>query len=76
MAGLIGLCESSHAHPARTQNAGGTAIRAPRVELRDVTVVYPGGNVGLDGVSLTIERGEFAFLVGRRAAENRPSSGC
>ena len=29
-----------------------------------MTVVYPGGNVGLDGVSLTIERGEFAFLVG------------
>jgi cell division transport system ATP-binding protein len=34
------------------------------VALRDVTVVYPGGNVGLDGVSLAIERGEFAFLVG------------
>jgi cell division transport system ATP-binding protein len=37
---------------------------APVVELRDATVVYPGGNVGLDGVSLEIERGEFAFLVG------------
>ena len=37
---------------------------APVVELRDATVVYPGGNVGLDGVSLQIERGEFAFLVG------------
>jgi cell division transport system ATP-binding protein len=37
---------------------------APAVQLRDVTVVYPGGNVGLDGVSLAIERGEFAFLVG------------
>jgi cell division transport system ATP-binding protein len=34
------------------------------VELRDATVVYPGGNVGLDGVSLAVERGEFAFLVG------------
>ena len=32
--------------------------------LRDATVVYPGGNVGLDGVSLSVERGEFAFLVG------------
>jgi len=29
-----------------------------------VTVVYPGGNVGLDGASAAIERGEFAFLVG------------
>ncbi len=37
---------------------------APVVQLRDVTVVYPGGNVGLDGVSVGIERGEFAFLVG------------
>jgi cell division transport system ATP-binding protein len=37
---------------------------APAVQLRDLTVVYPGGNVGLDGVSLAIERGEFAFLVG------------
>jgi cell division transport system ATP-binding protein len=34
------------------------------VELRDATVVYQGGNVGLDGVSLSVERGEFAFLVG------------
>jgi cell division transport system ATP-binding protein len=34
------------------------------VDLRDVTVVYQGGNVGLDGVSLSVPRGEFAFLVG------------
>jgi cell division transport system ATP-binding protein len=38
--------------------------QAPVVQLRDATVVYPGGNVGLDGVSLGVERGEFAFLVG------------
>jgi len=38
--------------------------QAPVVQLRDATVVYPGGNVGLDGVSLAVERGEFAFLVG------------
>jgi cell division transport system ATP-binding protein len=37
---------------------------APVVQVRDATVVYQGGNVGLDGVSLAIERGEFAFLVG------------
>jgi cell division transport system ATP-binding protein len=36
----------------------------PVVQLRDVTVVYPGGNVGLDGASVAIDRGEFAFLVG------------
>jgi len=34
------------------------------VDVKDVTVVYPGGNVGLDGVSVAVERGEFAFLVG------------
>jgi cell division transport system ATP-binding protein len=46
--------------------APGAPVRqdAAVVELRDATVVYPGGNVGLDGVSLTVERGEFAFLVG------------
>jgi cell division transport system ATP-binding protein len=43
--------------------AGGSR-RRPAVEVRDATVVYPGGNVGLDGASLAIERGEFAFLVG------------
>jgi cell division transport system ATP-binding protein len=32
--------------------------------MRDATVVYPGGNVGLDGASLSVDRGEFAFLVG------------
>ena len=42
----------------------GARRRRPAVELRDATVVYPGGNVGLDGVSVAIERGEFAFLVG------------
>jgi cell division transport system ATP-binding protein len=50
--------EISQPRPGRL--AGGDAV----VELRDVTVVYPGGNVGLDGVSLSVPRGEFAFLVG------------
>jgi cell division transport system ATP-binding protein len=47
-----------------TASASGDAGGVPAVRLHDVTVVYPGGNVGLDGVSLSIERGEFAFLVG------------
>ena len=38
--------------------------RPPIVELRDATVVYPGGHVGLERVSLEVERGEFAFVVG------------
>jgi cell division transport system ATP-binding protein len=48
-------------YPARARRpAGPTAA----VQVRGVTVVYPGGNVGLDDVSLTVQRGEFAFLVG------------
>ena len=38
--------------------------RPPIVELRDATVVYPGGHVGLERVSISIDRGEFVFLVG------------
>ncbi len=34
------------------------------VALQDVTVIYPGGNVGLDGASLSVGRGEWVFLVG------------
>ncbi len=48
-------------YPTRARRPGG---RTPAVQMRGVTVVYPGGNVGLDDVSLTVERGEFAFLVG------------
>jgi cell division transport system ATP-binding protein len=38
--------------------------RPPIVQLRDTTVVYPGGHVGLERVSISIDRGEFVFLVG------------
>jgi cell division transport system ATP-binding protein len=34
------------------------------VELDEATVVYPGGHVGLERVSLQVRRGEFAFVVG------------
>jgi cell division transport system ATP-binding protein len=34
------------------------------VELRDATVVYPGGHVGIERVSFALNRGEFAFIVG------------
>jgi cell division transport system ATP-binding protein len=36
----------------------------PVVEFRDVTKVYDGGSVGLEGASMKIGRGEFVFLVG------------
>ena len=38
------------------------------VRLSDVCVRYPSGHEGLVGVSLEIERGEFAFLVGPSGA--------
>src|SRR6266516_2332462 len=38
--------------------------RLPIVEMRRVTKVYPGGHVGLERVSLRVDRGEFVFLVG------------
>ncbi len=38
--------------------------RPPIVRLKDTTVVYPGGHVGLERVSIEIDRGEFVFLVG------------
>ena len=36
----------------------------PVVEFRDVSKVYDGGSVGLERVSLKVDRGEFVFLVG------------
>ena len=36
----------------------------PVVELREVSKVYDGGHVGVDGASVRIGRGEFVFLVG------------
>jgi cell division transport system ATP-binding protein len=45
--------------PSRPRRGG-----RPIVELRDVTKVYPGGHMALDRVSIAINRGEFAFLVG------------
>jgi cell division transport system ATP-binding protein len=43
---------------------GTEARRPPIVELRDATVVYPGGHVALERVSFGIRRGEFIFVVG------------
>jgi cell division transport system ATP-binding protein len=53
--------DGTHAPEARRGPGRPTAAA---VEMRGATVVYPGGNVGLDGVSLSVNRGEFAFLVG------------
>jgi cell division transport system ATP-binding protein len=34
------------------------------IDVQDVSVVYPNGVRALDGVGLSIEKGEFAFIVG------------
>ena len=36
----------------------------PIINLTDASVVYPGGQVALERISLEVERGEFAFVVG------------
>jgi cell division transport system ATP-binding protein len=53
---------------SRQQPRGKRARRAdgqpPIVEVDDASIVYPGGHVALDRVSLQVDRGEFAFVVG------------
>src|SRR5215210_395202 len=49
--------------PARSRPAAAEG-GVPVVELRDVTKVYEGGSIGLEGATLRIGRGEFVFLVG------------
>ena len=34
------------------------------IEFRGVSKKYEGGDVGLDGATFTVARGEFVFLVG------------
>jgi cell division transport system ATP-binding protein len=60
--------ELLRARPAKTQrrpeHLTEQRARPPIVETRKVTKVYPGGHVGLEQVSLRVDRGEFVFLVG------------
>ena len=53
-----------HRHERKDAPRTERVARPPIVELRDATVVYPGGHVGLERVSLAVNRGEFAFVVG------------
>lgn len=38
------------------------------IELKDISLVYPNGTVGLDNVNLTIKDGEFVVIVGLSGA--------
>jgi cell division transport system ATP-binding protein len=51
----------AEARRARPRQAGRDV---PVVAFRDVTKIYDGGSVGLEGASMRINRGEFVFLVG------------
>src|SRR5215218_5330340 len=62
----MGRLMASAPTPAQT---GGARARAPGADIpvvafRDVTKVYDGGSVGLEGASMKINRGDFVFLVG------------
>jgi cell division transport system ATP-binding protein len=46
-----------------TRSAGGV-LNPAVIEFRDVSKRYSGGDVGLDAVTFSIERGDFVFLVG------------
>src|SRR3712207_5531714 len=46
----------------RTSTPG--ALARPAIEFRSVSKLYEGGDVGLDGATFSIGRGEFVFLVG------------
>jgi cell division transport system ATP-binding protein len=62
MGGLMASAPTqAQAHRARPRPAG---PEGPVVEFRDVTKVYDGGSVGLERASMSINRGEFVFLVG------------
>jgi cell division transport system ATP-binding protein len=49
---------------ARERRRKAPAPNVPVVELKDVTKVYDGGAVAVEGASLRVGRGEFVFLVG------------
>jgi cell division transport system ATP-binding protein len=42
----------------------GGAGQAEVIEFRGVSKVYPGGDIGLDQTTFSVQRGEFVFLVG------------
>jgi cell division transport system ATP-binding protein len=55
--------DHSRRAPQRSKQRRGGG-QPPIIEVEDASVVYPGGQVALDRVSLEVARGEFAFVVG------------
>ena len=46
------------------------------IRLIDAEKIYDNGTHALNGVSFTVDDGEFAFLVGPPAPASPPSSSC
>jgi cell division transport system ATP-binding protein len=49
---------------SRAQRAPRRSGQPPIISVNDATVVYPGGHVALERLSLEVQRGEFAFITG------------
>jgi len=58
----------SNLEPMESDLVADLLEEGPVVTLSNVSVRYPSGHTALAGVSLTINRGEFAFLVGPSGA--------
>jgi cell division transport system ATP-binding protein len=59
-----GRTRARHRSRSKAEHGAERRARPPIIELRDTTVVYPGGHVALERVSLKVHRGEFVFVVG------------
>jgi cell division transport system ATP-binding protein len=57
--------DAEEARAAASAPASTPAVPGAVIEFANVSKRYPGGDVGLDGVSFTIMPGEFVFLVGQ-----------
>ncbi len=53
-----------HRPAPRRQPSPRPSGQPPLVSVEDATVVYPGGHVALERLSLSIDRGEFVFVTG------------
>jgi cell division transport system ATP-binding protein len=52
-----------HSQPRRVRKRPESG-QPPIIDVQEATVVYPGGHVALDRLSIEIDRGEFAFITG------------
>jgi cell division transport system ATP-binding protein len=56
--------EAKHPRSSRKAPVTDRSNQPPIITVSDATVVYPGGHVALERLSLEIDRGEFAFITG------------